>query len=169
MSTHSLDPADLATPPAASSRRWWILAAAVVVQTTVSIIVQGYPAMVPFVKQDLHLTLAEVGVFASIPGLGMSCGVLAAGWAVDRFGDRRVLVYGGFATGLIALAALLSPSYEILLFGLLLVGVGAATPTPAGSTAVMLEFASHRQRARHELPADRASPPAARSRRWRCR
>ena len=145
MSTHSLDPTDLATASDVSRRRWWILAAAVTVQTTVSIIVQGYPAVVPFVKNDLHLTLAEVGVFASIPGLGMACGVLAAGWAVDRFGDRTVLLCGGFATGLIALAALLAPSYGILLFGLLLVGVGAATPTPAGSTAVMLEFASHRR------------------------
>ncbi len=145
MSTHSLDPTDLVATSDPSGRRWWILAAAVTVQTTVSIIVQGYPAVVPFVKQDLHLTLAEVGVFASIPGLGMAMGVLAAGWAVDHFGDRSVLLYGGLATGLLALAALLSPSYGILLFGLLLVGVGAATPTPAGSTAVMLEFASHRR------------------------
>jgi MFS family permease len=145
MSTHSLDPAELAATNDASARRWWILAAAVTVQLTVSIIVQGYPAVVPFVKQDLHLTLAEVGVFASIPGLGMALGVLAAGWAVDHFGDRSVLLYGCFATGVVALAALLSPSYGILLFGLLLVGVGAATPTPAGSTAVMLEFASHRR------------------------
>ncbi|MHB8537525.1 MAG: MFS transporter [Candidatus Dormibacteria bacterium] len=145
MSTHSLDPTDRVTTNEPSSRRWWILAAAVTVQTTVSIIVQGYPAVVPFVKQDLHLTLAEVGVFASIPGIGMAMGVLAAGWAVDHFGDRSVLLYGGLATGLVALAALLSPSYGILLFGLVIVGVGAATPTPAGSTAVMLEFASHRR------------------------
>jgi len=145
MSTPSLDPTDRVTVNEPSGRRWWILAAAVTVQTTVSIIVQGYPAVVPFVKADLHLTLAEVGVFASIPGLGMAMGVLAAGWAVDHFGDRSVLLYGGLATGLVALAALLSPSYGILLFALVIVGVGAATPTPAGSTAVMLEFASHRR------------------------
>jgi MFS family permease len=99
----------------------------------------------PFVKEDLNLTLAQAGVFASIPGLGMALGVLAAGGAVDRVGDRWVLPFGGFGTGLVALVVLLSPSYAILLLGLILVGMVAATPTPAGSSAIMVEFGSRRR------------------------
>lgn len=128
-----------------TQRRWWILAGALVVQVTVSMILQGYPALVPFVKGDLHLTLAQAGVFASIPGIGMWMGVLAAGWVVDRSGDRRVLTWGGLGTGLVGLLTALAPSYAILLLISIAVGLGAATPTPAGSRAVLAEF-PHRQR-----------------------
>jgi predicted MFS family arabinose efflux permease len=121
-------------------RRWWILTAALTVQVTVSIILQGYPALVPFVKRDLHLSLAQAGVFASIPGLGMALGVMAAAWAVDRSGDRHVLTWGGVATGVIAVLTALSPSYAVLLLASVAVGLGAATPTPAGSRAVLAEF-----------------------------
>jgi len=134
-----------AAPARQGRRRWWILAAALTVQVTVSIILQGYPALVPFVKRDLHLSLAQAGVFASIPGLGMALGVLAAAWAVDRTGDRHVLTWGGLATGLLALLTAFSPTYSLLLVASIAVGVGAATPTPAGSRAVLAEF-PHRQR-----------------------
>lgn len=134
------------TYPAAQTRegrRWWILAAALTVQVTVSIILQGYPALVPFVKRDLHLSLAQAGVFASIPGLGMALGVMAAAWAVDSSGDRRVLTWGGLGTGVIAALTALSPSYAVLLAASVAVGLGAATPTPAGSRAVLAEFPRH--------------------------
>jgi MFS family permease len=132
-------------PRVVANRRWWVLAAALVIQITVSIIVQGYPAVVPFVKQDLHLTLAQTGLFASMPGLGMALGVLAAGWAVDRAGDWRVLQLGGLATGLVALAVAFAPTFALLLVALIAVGLGASTPTPAGSSALMFEFARHRR------------------------
>ncbi len=116
------------------------MAAALVVQVTVSLILLGYPAVVPFVKDDLHLTLAQAGVFASIPGLGMLLGVMAAGWTVDRTGERRVLTLGGLATGAAAALPVLAPSYPLLLAAIVVVGVGGATPTPAGARAVMVEF-----------------------------
>ncbi len=129
-----------AAPARQGRRRWWILTAALTVQVTVSIILQGYPALVPFVKRDLHLSLAQAGVFASIPGLGMALGVMAAAWAVDRSGDRRVLTWGGLATGVVALLTSFSPTYGLLLLASVAVGLGAATPTPAGSRAVLAEF-----------------------------
>lgn len=125
--------------------RWWVLAAALTVQITVAVIQQGYPALAPFVKADLHLTLAQAGLFASIAGLGMFVGVMGAGWAVDRSGDRRVLQGGALVTGALALLAGLAPTYTVLILTVALVGIGAATPTPAGSSAVMSQF-GRRQR-----------------------
>ena len=122
------------------SRRWWILAAALVVQITVSVVVQGFPALVPFVKPDLHLSVAQAGVFATVPALGTFFSLLAVGWAVDRLGDRTVLVVGGISTGLLTLAAAYPAGYLVLLLVLGMVGIGSGSPTPAGSSAVMKEF-----------------------------
>ena len=125
---------------AGAGRRWWILAAALTVQSTISLIGQGLPALVPFVKADLGLNHAQAGVFATITGLGTFLALFAVGWAVDRAGDRAVLVGGGVLTGLLTIAAAFAPGYPLLLLLLVLVGIGVATPTPAGSTAVMREF-----------------------------
>src|SRR5579884_1055470 len=125
---------------AGAGRRWWILAAALTVQSTISLIGQGLPALVPFVKTDLDLNHAQAGVFATITGLGTFLALFAVGWAVDRAGDRAVLVGGGVLTGLLTVAAAFAPGYPLLLLLLVLVGIGVATPTPAGSTAVMREF-----------------------------
>ncbi len=125
---------------AGAGRRWWVLAAALTVQSTISVIGQGLPALVPFVKADLGLNHAQAGVFATITGLGTFLALFAVGWAVDRAGDRAVLVGGGVLTGLLTVAAAFAPGYPLLLLLLVLVGIGVATPTPAGSTAVMREF-----------------------------
>jgi len=125
---------------ASLGRRWWILAAALVVQITVSAVVQGFPALVPFVKSDLRLSVAQAGVFATMPALGTFISLLAVGWAVDRLGDRTVLVVGGLATGILTLAAAWPAGYLVLLLLLALVGIGSGAPTLAGSSAVMKEF-----------------------------
>lgn len=145
MSTHSdgLFPANRASR---SVQRWWILAAALVVLISNSVILQGYPALVPFVKDDLHLNLAEAGIVANITGLGMAIGVMTAGWVVDRKGDRVVVIWGGLGTGIAALlAAFASVSVSLLLFVSVLVGGWAASVTPAGSSAVMGEFPRHQR------------------------
>jgi MFS family permease len=121
--------------------RWRILSSALLVQVTISIVTQGFPALVPFAKVDLGLSTAEVGLFATILNLGTMIALLPAGWAVDVLGERRVLLFGGICTGLLAIAAAFAPQFLVLLPILILVGVAAATPTPAGSTAIISAFA----------------------------
>jgi len=110
------------------------------VQSTISIVAQGMPVLVPFVKLDLGLTRAEAGIFATVLSLGTISALLAAGWAVDVLGDRLVLVAGGLLTAILTLIACLAPNFLVLVPLLVLIGVGVATPTPAGSTAVMAAF-----------------------------
>ncbi len=120
--------------------RWHILSAALLVQVTISIVTQAFPALVPFAKSDLHLTRAEVGIFATILNLGTMIALLPAGWAVDVIGERRVLIAGGIATGILTVIASLAPGFVILVPLFVLVGVAGATPTPAGSTAIISAF-----------------------------
>lgn len=117
-----------------------MLAAAVVVQVTSSVITMGLPALVPFVRRAMGLTLAQAGLFSSIPALGSFLALFGIGWLVDRFGDRAVLVVGGVVGGVAMLATSVAPTYLALLALLTVVGIGTAAPTPAGSTAVINEF-----------------------------
>ncbi|GAC1342434.1 MAG: MFS transporter [Candidatus Dormibacteria bacterium] len=121
--------------------RWRILSSALLVQVTISVVTQAFPALAPFAKSDLGLSTAEVGIFATILNLGTFVALLPAGWAVDVLGERRVLVVGGVVTGLLTLVASLAPRFVVLVPLLILVGLAAATPTPAGSTAVISSFA----------------------------
>jgi MFS family permease len=126
--------------PVAPTDRWRVLAAALLVQVTISVVTQAFPALAPFARGDLHLNVVEVGLFATILNLGTMLALLPAGWAVDILGERRVLVAGGLATGVAAAIATLAPQFVVLLPLLIVVGIASATPTPAGSTAIISAF-----------------------------
>jgi len=105
----------------------------------VSVVEQGLPTLAPFVKRDLGLSAATLGVVVSSFNYGRVLGSYAAGRAVDALGDRRVLIACGLASGLLtALAAPLPVAALVLV--LCLSGLVAATSTPAGSTLVMQAF-----------------------------
>jgi predicted MFS family arabinose efflux permease len=70
----------------------------------------------------------------------MMIALLPAGWAVDMLGEHHVLIAGGIMTGLLAATSALAPGLIVLAPLLILVGAAAATPTPAGSTAIISAF-----------------------------
>jgi muconate cycloisomerase len=136
--------ADVSAVPGATALvtyRWRILIGALLVQVTISIVTLGLPALAPFAMRDLNLSTAEVGLFATVLNVGTMVALLPAGWAVDVLGERRVLVVGGIATGVVGALASVMPGLVLLLPVLIVVGLAAATPTPAGSTAIMSAFA----------------------------
>lgn len=118
---------------------WTALGIALVAQTAVSISDQGVATLTAFITQDLELSPAEAGgLVAAIP-LGRILGSYAAGRAVDRIGERTVLIAGAAATGLaVVLAATAQP---VVLAGLFVAtGVFTSTATPAGGKMVLLAF-----------------------------
>lgn len=121
--------------------RWRILSSALLIQLTISIVTQGFPALAPFAKLDLGLNRPEVGIFATVLNVGTMVALLPAGWAVDTLGERRVLVAGGLATGVVTMVAAFAPNFYALLPLLIVIGLFGATPTPAGSTAIISAFA----------------------------
>jgi sugar phosphate permease len=125
---------------AAQQYRWRILGSALLIQVTISIVTQGFPALAPFAKGDLGLSRPEIGIFATILNLGTMIALLPAGWAVDVIGERRVLVAGGIAAGLVTAVTALAPSFAVFLPLLIIIGLAGATPTPAGSTAIISAF-----------------------------
>lgn len=108
-------------------------------QTAVSLTEQGVPTITGFIKQDLTLSAGEVGLLVAAIPTGRILGSYAGGRAVDRIGERTVLVAGATAVGLLVALAGLVPLAALVVL-LLLVGAFAGTATPAGAKLVLLSF-----------------------------
>lgn len=125
---------------------WPILIAAIAVQVAVSAIAQAYPTLAPYIRADLGLSLAAVGLVNTYIYVGTMLGAVPAGWVTDRLGSRKVLMGGALLCGLMALLIpWLSRSplwFEVFLFTL---GLLVATATPAGSQAVAQVFPPERR------------------------
>lgn len=125
-------------------KAWNALALAVAAQFGVSVVDQGLPTLTGFVKTDLHLSAATAGLAVSTFGFGKVFGSYAAGVMADRLGERKVIVGGGVAVGVLVGAAVAAPLP--LLFALLaLGGLAAASSTPAGGRLVLLAFPPRRR------------------------
>lgn len=99
------------------------------------------PVLLPFLKAEFHLTFAQAGLLSNFAFVGGFATIAAAGWAVDVFGDRVVLVLGGITAGLAAFLCAIVPALWLILVALLVMGAGMMMPTPAGSIAVRSAFA----------------------------
>lgn len=89
------------------------------------------PVLFPLIKADLGVTYAELGAASALYYVVSGVCQTLAGFAVDRFGARRVLV-GGLAlcSGGILLAGL-AHAYPLLLLASLVAGVGNSVFHPA--------------------------------------
>lgn len=120
--------------------RWVILLVTTGSQATIALIQMATGTLAPFVSADLQLSRAQVGLVGGAVNVGMILTAMLAGWAVDRWGERVVLVTGGLLAGLSIIAASRAGAFETFVPLLLLTGLWAATSTPAGSKAIMTWF-----------------------------
>lgn len=110
--------------------RLWIMLAVMVVAQAATTVVAAAPA---FLIPHLHaagLSLAEAGLLAGAPNLGLVAALVLWGAATDRFGERRVLIIGLTATVLTVVAAMAA---AVVGGGL---GAGAGAGADAGSAGI---------------------------------
>ena len=88
------------------------------------------------IGRDLGATLAELQWITNGYLLSLASLILFGGWLGDRFGRRRVFVYGTIAFAAASLLCGLAPTPEVLIAARILQGLGAAALTP-GSLAMM--------------------------------
>lgn len=125
------------------ARRWWLLSVATLQQAGLTFVRFGLPALAPFIRADLHLSLAQTGAVLGAFDLGALCTLYLTGIATDRLGERRVMAAGAVATGLLTAAASGAPSVAALALMLAAAGVGFPSSQVAGSHAVMGWFPAH--------------------------
>lgn len=91
-------------------------------------------ALIPWLKPEFHLTYGELGllmtVFFAVSGVGQAL----AGFVVDRFSARVVLMSGVALLGLSALVLSFAHSYAQLMAGAFLAGCGNCVFHPADYT-----------------------------------
>ncbi|MFC4784507.1 MFS transporter [Nocardioides sp. MAHUQ-72] len=126
--TADLDPGTL--------RRWSMLGASTLAQAAAAIMMHGPAFLIPALHAD-GLTLAEAGLVAAAPTVGVMLALVAWGAVSDRYGERRTLVSGLAATTAFGVVAALTGGTAMLAVALLLAGAAAASTNAASGRVVV--------------------------------
>lgn len=103
----------------------------------------GLPAIAPFIRTDLGLSIAQVGLLLALADTGAVVSYVPTGLAADRWSERRVLTAGAMLMAAATLAAAAAPSYALLALALALGGIGFPSGHTAGSKTILREFPPH--------------------------
>ncbi|WP_152361081.1 MFS transporter [Microlunatus speluncae] len=128
-----------------AGRRWALLAVSMIAQAASAFFSHGVAFLIPELQGRLGLTLVEAGVVVAMPTIGIMLTLLAWGVAVDRFGERRVLVIGTGLTAACGVGAALSSSMIMLSVFLLFGGMAAASTNAASGRVVVGWFPPQRR------------------------
>jgi predicted MFS family arabinose efflux permease len=119
------------------SPRVRIIALILMAQTVANVGPLGVPAIASLIRADLGLTLAQAGSFLSMYYIGPSLISLPAGTLVDRWGVKRMLVFGQVIIAVGLLAASTAHSYLAFVLLLIVAGFGYGILNPTSTKAVM--------------------------------
>jgi sugar phosphate permease len=98
------------------------------------------PPLTPFLRDELNLTHAEVGMLMSFIYIGVVSSSLFFGWITDLLGERRVLILGLGIQGLFMIGFAWVHSFFIGGVLLLLSGIGYSGVNPATTKGVIRWF-----------------------------
>src|SRR5690349_5829363 len=128
-----------------SRYRWAVLAAGVLAQAALSAVQLGLPAIAPALRDELGLSLAQVGAVLASVSWGITALLLVWGWLADRAGER-IVVSVGLAGGACALAAgAFTTTFGGLVAALVVTGALAGCTSIASGRAVMGWFGRHQR------------------------
>lgn len=138
------------TAPVAPARSrtahpWAMLAVAVYAQASTTVVVSTPAFLIPLLHTREGLSLAQAGLLAAAPNLGLVLALVVWGAAADRWGERRVLVLGQLLTVVAVLVAMLVHGYAALGIALILAGIGAASTNAASGRVVIGWFPKERR------------------------
>jgi MFS family permease len=116
---------------------WRMLALGVSAQAAGSLFLSTPAYLIPLLHLDRGVPLAQAGLLAAAPSLGMVLALVAWGAAADRYGERWVIAGGLALTAGFAFAAAAVPGY-VGLGVLFVLGGAAAASTSAASGRVVI-------------------------------
>jgi MFS family permease len=127
------------------SRAWTALALGVAAQTVGTVFVSAPAFLIPLLHTERGLSLAEAGLLASAPTVGMVLTLVAWGALADRIGERWVIAGGLALTAAAAAGAIGAEGY--LALGLLLFagGMASASTNAASGRVVVGWFPKNRR------------------------
>ncbi|MFT3715707.1 MAG: MFS transporter [Gordonia sp. (in: high G+C Gram-positive bacteria)] len=130
------------------ARRWAILVCALVAAMTATAATSGFAYAIP----ELHtggMSLSTAGTLAAIPTVGITVSLVAWGAALDRFGERRVLILSLLVTLLgtagAAVAVATGAGHLALGAALLIGGLGSGAANGASGRIVVGFFPANQR------------------------
>jgi MFS family permease len=118
-------------------RRWSMLAASTLAQASAAVMMHGPAFLIPVLHLREGMSLAQAGLVAACPTIGVMLTLVAWGAVTDRRGERFVLLTGLSATVVFGVAAAMSGGIAMLAITLFFAG-GAAASTNAASGRVVV-------------------------------
>ena len=132
-------------PAIGTARRWSMLGASTLAQAAAAVMVHGPAFLIPALHARAGLSLAEAGLVAAAPTIGVMLTLVAWGAVSDRRGERFVLLTGLGATTLAGAASTRSSSTTLLVVTLFLAGAAAASTNAASGRVVVGWFPAGRR------------------------
>ncbi len=128
-----------------AGRAWTVLALGLGAQISGTVFVSAPAFLIPLLHTERGLTLAQAGLLASAPTVGMVLTLIAWGALADRIGEKWVISGGLALTALAALGAVQAQGYPALGFFLLLGGAASASTNAASGRVVVGWFPKDRR------------------------
>ena len=87
--------------------------------------------LAPFIKEDLSLSNAQIGILMSAAAFGYMLSLIPAGWLVDRIGVRWMLLIGEVIGGIFvgSMFAVTTFTQGLVLMALAGMGMGCLMPS----------------------------------------
>lgn len=127
------------TTTATPTRAWLMLALGVLAQAAGTLLVSAPAYLIPLLHTERAMPLAQAGLLASAPTIGMVCTLVAWGVLTDRYGERQIIAGGLVLTAVFSLAAAAASGDGYLVLGVLLaLGGAASASTNAASGRVVI-------------------------------
>lgn len=126
-------------------RPWLMLAFGVLAQASSTVFVSTPAFLIPLLHTERGLSLAQAGLLASAPTLGLVLTLIAWGALSDRIGERWVIASGLALTAVAAFGAMFVDSYLALGALFLVGGMASASPNAASGRVVIGWFPKERR------------------------
>ncbi len=123
--------------PGAHALRYWMLGLMTGAQASASIVQQGLGSLAPFIVAAFALSKAQLGLLFMAMQIGSAFVTTPSGVLVDRFGERRVVLWSGAVMGGALVLAALLPIYAWFAAWMFVFGMAYAPTTPAGGRAIL--------------------------------
>ena len=122
-----------------------MLSFGVIAQASSTVFVSTPAFLIPLLHTERGLSLAQAGLLASAPTLGLVITLIGWGALSDRIGERWVIASGLALTAAVAFAAMFAADYVSLGALFLIGGMASASPNAASGRVVIGWFPKERR------------------------
>ncbi|MFW5976589.1 MAG: MFS transporter [Bacillota bacterium] len=103
----------------------------------VDINIQGFLALMPFVRGEFNITRAQAGLYSTFYFLFATMIAIYSGRIVDKIGSKKGLIFGTISVGILIILHSLAPFFSVILILALFTGLVFSIITPSLNKAVM--------------------------------